>query len=114
MRISDWSSDVCSSDLIPSPEDRLSNYPHQMSGGMKQRVLAAMATSLKPGLLLADEPTTALDVTIQEQILGLLPEIRDRQGPSINLVPHALAPFPPPCDRVLILYSGRVVNYGVT
>src|SRR3546814_16682760 len=86
MRISDWSSDVCSSDLmlrqvhIPSPEGRLSNYPHQMSGGMKQRVLAAMATSLKPGLLLADEPTTALDVTIQEQILGLLRSEERRVG----------------------------------
>src|SRR3546814_1708054 len=100
MRISDWSSDVCSSDLIPSPEDRLSNYPHQMSGGMKQRVLAAMATSLKPGLLLADEPTTALDVTIQEQILGLLAEIRERQGTSIILVTHDLGVVRRLCDRV--------------
>src|SRR3546814_18165111 len=114
MRISDWSSDVCSSDLmlrqvhIPSPEGRLSNYPHQMSGGMKQRVLAAMATSLKPGLLLADEPTTALDVTIQEQILGLLAEIRDRQGTSIILVPHDPGVVRRLCDRVLIMYAGGV------
>src|SRR3546814_435479 len=97
---------------IPSPEDRLSNYPHQMSGGMKQRVLAAMATSLKPGLLLADEPTTPLDVTIQEQILGLLAEIRHPQGTSIILVTNDLAVVPRQCDRVLIMYAGRVVEIG--
>ncbi|MFN4089564.1 MAG: ABC transporter ATP-binding protein [Alphaproteobacteria bacterium] len=99
---------------IPSPEERLSNYPHQMSGGMKQRVLAALATALKPGLLLADEPTTALDVTIQEQILGLLAEIRDRQGTAIILVTHDLGVVRRLCDKVLIMYAGRVVETGPT
>ena len=99
---------------IPSPEERLSNYPHQMSGGMKQRVLAGMATALKPGLLLADEPTTALDVTIQEQILGLLAEIRDRLGTSIILVTHDLGIVRRLCDRVVIMYAGRIVESGVT
>src|SRR3546814_16634927 len=73
-----------------------------------------MATSLKPGLLLADEPTTALDVTIQEQILGLLAELRDRQGTSIILVTHDLGVVRRLCDRVLIMYAGRVVDTGVT
>src|SRR5690606_12042967 len=99
---------------IPSPEERLSNYPHQMSGGMKQRVLAGLATALKPGLLLADEPTTALDVTIQEQILGLLAEVRERLGTSIILVTHDLGVVRRLCDRVLIMYAGRVVESGVT
>jgi oligopeptide/dipeptide ABC transporter ATP-binding protein len=99
---------------IPSPEERLDNYPHQMSGGMKQRVLTAMATGLKPALLLADEPTTALDVTIQEQILGLLAEIRDRLGTAIILVTHDLGVVRRLCDRVLIMYAGRVVETGAT
>ena len=99
---------------IPSPEERLHNYPHQMSGGMKQRVLTAMATALKPTLLLADEPTTALDVTIQEQILGLLAEIRDRLGTAIILVTHDLGIVRRLCDRVLIMYAGRVVETGST
>ena len=97
---------------IPSPEERLHNYPHQMSGGMKQRVLTAMATGLKPALLIADEPTTALDVTIQEQILGLLAEIRDRLGTAIILVTHDLGVVRRLCDRVLIMYAGRVVESG--
>jgi len=99
---------------IPSPEERLENYPHQMSGGMKQRVLTAMATGLKPGLLLADEPTTALDVTIQEQILGLFAEIRDRLGTAIILVTHDLGVVRRLCDRVLIMYAGRIIETGET
>lgn len=99
---------------IPSPEDRLRSFPHQLSGGMKQRVLTAMATALKPGLLLADEPTTALDVTIQEQILGLFAEIRDRLGTAIVLVTHDLGVVRRLCDRVLIMYAGRIVERGPT
>jgi len=99
---------------IPSPEQRLENYPHQMSGGMKQRVLTAMATALKPALLLADEPTTALDVTIQEQILGLFADIRDAMGTAIVLVTHDLGVVRRLCDRVLIMYAGRIVESGVT
>jgi oligopeptide/dipeptide ABC transporter ATP-binding protein len=99
---------------IPSPEERLENYPHQMSGGMKQRVLTAMATALKPALLLADEPTTALDVTIQEQILGLFADIRDQLGTSIVLITHDLGVVRRLCDRVLIMYAGRFVETGAT
>lgn len=99
---------------IPSPAERLLSYPHQMSGGMKQRILTAMATALKPGLLLADEPTTALDVTIQEQILRLLAEIRDMLGTAIVLVTHDLAIVRRLTDRVVIMYAGRAVETGET
>ncbi len=99
---------------IPEARRRLENYPHQMSGGMKQRVLTAMATSLNPTLLLADEPTTALDVTIQEQILRLLAEIRDSLGTGIILVTHDLGVVRRLCDRVVIMYAGRAVETGRT
>ena len=99
---------------IPSPPERLASYPHQMSGGMKQRILTAMATALKPGLLLADEPTTALDVTIQEQILRLLAEIRDTLGTAIILVTHDLGIVRRLTDRVVIMYAGRAVETGET
>ncbi len=99
---------------IPSPVERLRSYPHQMSGGMKQRVLTAMATALKPGLLLADEPTTALDVTIQEQILRLLAEIRATLGTAIILVTHDLGIVRRLTDRVMIMYAGRAVETGET
>jgi oligopeptide/dipeptide ABC transporter ATP-binding protein len=99
---------------IPEPKRRLENYPHQMSGGMKQRVLTAMATALNPALLLADEPTTALDVTIQEQILRLLAEIRDTLGTGIILVTHDLGVVRRLCDRVVIMYAGRAVETGET
>ncbi len=99
---------------IPSPAERLTSYPHQMSGGMKQRILTAMATSLKPGLLLADEPTTALDVTIQEQILRLLADIRDTLGTAIILVTHDLGIVRRLTDRVVIMYAGRAVETGET
>ncbi|MBM3561072.1 MAG: ABC transporter ATP-binding protein, partial [Alphaproteobacteria bacterium] len=82
--------------------------------GMKQRVLTAMATALKPSLLLADEPTTALDVTIQEQILGLFADIRDQLGTAIVLVTHDLGVVRRLCDRVLIMYAGRIVESGAT
>jgi len=99
---------------IPSPAERLASFPHQMSGGMKQRILTAMATALKPGLLLADEPTTALDVTIQEQILRLLAEIRDTLGTAIILVTHDLGIVRRLTDRVVIMYAGRAVETGET
>jgi oligopeptide/dipeptide ABC transporter ATP-binding protein len=99
---------------IPSPAERLESYPHQMSGGMKQRVLTSMATALKPSLLLADEPTTALDVTIQEQILLLFSEIRERLGTAIILVTHDLGVVRRLCDRVMIMYAGRIVETGST
>ncbi|MCA8927875.1 MAG: ABC transporter ATP-binding protein [Alphaproteobacteria bacterium] len=99
---------------IPEPKRRLENFPHQMSGGMKQRVLTAMATALNPTLLLADEPTTALDVTIQEQILRLLVEIRETLGTGIVMVTHDLGVVRRLCDRVVIMYAGRAVETGET
>lgn len=99
---------------IPEPDQRLKCYPHQLSGGMKQRFLVAMATALKPGILLADEPTTALDVTIQEQILHLLIDIRRRQDTAIILVTHDLGIVRRITDRLLIMYAGSVVETGPT
>lgn len=99
---------------IPSPEQRLSSYPHQLSGGMKQRALIACATALKPSLLLADEPTTALDVTVQEQILTLLSEIRQNQKTAIIFITHDLGIVRRLTDKVLIMYAGKVVERGET
>jgi oligopeptide/dipeptide ABC transporter ATP-binding protein len=97
---------------IPSPEQRFSAYPHQMSGGMRQRVMIAMALACEPRLLIADEPTTALDVTIQAQILELLRELRERLGMSIILITHDLGVVAEMCDDVAVMYAGRVVERG--
>jgi peptide/nickel transport system ATP-binding protein/oligopeptide transport system ATP-binding protein len=97
---------------IPSPEQRFSAYPHQMSGGMRQRVMIAMALACEPRLLIADEPTTALDVTIQAQILDLLRELRERLGMSIILITHDLGVVAEMCDDVAVMYAGRVVERG--
>ena len=95
---------------IPSPERRLKAYPHELSGGMRQRVMIAIALSGRPRLLLADEPTTALDVTIQDQILVLLREIRDETGMSIVLVSHDMGVIAQTCDRVAVMYAGHIVE----
>ena len=95
---------------IPDVGTRLGQYPHELSGGMRQRVLIAMALSNDPGLLIADEPTTALDVTIQAQILRLLVDINQRTGMSIILVTHDLGVVAGLCDRVLVMYGGRLVE----
>ena len=98
---------------IPSPTKRLDDYPHQFSGGMRQRVMIAMALSNNPQLLIADEPTTALDVTIQAQILELMLELkRKRAGSSIILITHDLAVVAETCDRVIVMYGGMIQEVG--
>lgn len=97
---------------IPAPAERIDEYPHQMSGGMKQRCMIAMALACKPKLLIADEPTTALDVTIQAQILDLLKELQDEVGMSILFITHDLGVVAETCDEVAVMYGGRVVEYG--
>ena len=95
---------------IPDPERRLKEYPHQLSGGMRQRALVAMAVACQPRLLIADEPTTALDVTIQAQILELLKELVREQGIALMLITHDLGVVAGLCDRVNVMYSGRIVE----
>jgi peptide/nickel transport system ATP-binding protein len=95
---------------IPSPELRIDEYPHQMSGGMLQRVMIAMALVCGPDLLIADEPTTALDVTIQAQILDLLTRMQDELGMSILLITHDLGVVAETCDRVVVMYAGKVAE----
>jgi oligopeptide/dipeptide ABC transporter ATP-binding protein len=97
---------------ITAPQSRLRQYPHEMSGGMKQRILTAMATSSSPRLLIADEPTTALDVTIQEEILALFHELRERAGVAIVIITHDLDVIRRVCDRIVVMYAGRIVEDG--
>ena len=95
---------------IPTPERRVNDYPHQFSGGMRQRVMIAMALSCNPQLLIADEPTTALDVTIQAQILDLLNELKGRLGMSIMLITHAMGVVAEMAQKVVVMYAGKVVE----
>ena len=97
---------------IPTPQRRFDDYPHQLSGGMRQRVMIAMALACEPKLLIADEPTTALDVTIQAQILELLRDLRERLGMAIMLITHDLGVVAEMCDDVAVMYAGRVVERG--
>ena len=97
---------------IPSPDIRMTEYPHQLSGGMRQRVVIAIALACKPALLIADEPTTALDVTIQAQILELIKELQNDLGMSVILITHDLGVIAETCDQVVVMYAGRVAEKG--
>ncbi len=95
---------------IPNPEHRIDEYPHQLSGGMRQRVMIAMALCCEPELLIADEPTTALDVTIQAQILALMGRLKEKMNTAIMLITHDLGVVAQVCDRVMVMYAGRVIE----
>jgi peptide/nickel transport system ATP-binding protein len=99
---------------IPDPQRRVSDYPHQFSGGMRQRAMIAMALACKPALLIADEPTTALDVTIQAQIMELLDRLRRETGTAIVLITHDLGVVAESCDRVVVMYAGRKAEEACT
>ena len=99
-------------ELVGIPGDRSSDYPHQFSGGMKQRVVIAMALACSPELILADEPTTALDVTIQAQILDMIKALKEKQNTSMILITHDLGVVAEVCDRVAVVYAGEIIEYG--
>jgi len=96
---------------MPDAEKRINNYPHELSGGMRQRAMIAMALSCNPTLLIADEPTTALDVTIQAQILRLINELKEKFGASVMLITHDLGVIAEMCDSVAVMYAGHIVEY---
>ena len=99
-------------ELVGIPGDRSGDYPHQFSGGMKQRVVIAMALACSPELILADEPTTALDVTIQAQILDMIKALKEKQNTSMILITHDLGVVAEVCDRVAVVYAGEIIEYG--
>jgi len=98
--------------IIPSPEQRVDEYPHQLSGGMRQRIMIAMALSCNPEVLIADEPTTALDVTIQAQILELIHSLQKKLNLAVIMITHDLGVVAEVCDRVVVMYAGQIVEMG--
>jgi peptide/nickel transport system ATP-binding protein len=106
--------DMLSKVNIPQPKDRANQYPHEFSGGMRQRAMIAMALALNPDLLIADEPTTALDVTVQAQILDLIDALRSEFGAAVIIITHDLGVVAEHCDNIQVMYAGRAVEYGRT
>ena len=98
--------------MVGIPAGRYREYPHQFSGGMKQRVVIAMALACNPALLIADEPTTALDVTVQAQVLEMIKELRDKFGTSVLMITHDLGIIAEMCDEVSVMYAGSIVEHG--
>ena len=99
-------------ELVGIPASRKDDYPHQFSGGMKQRVVIAMALACNPSLLIADEPTTALDVTVQAQVLEMIKELREKFGTSVLMITHDLGIIAEMCDEVSVMYAGSIVEHG--
>ena len=99
---------------MPNPTERLRDYPHQLSGGLRQRVMIAMALACQPKLLIADEPTTALDVTIQAQILALLDDLKKRLGMAVVLITHDMGVIAGHADRTMVMYAGKVIESAST
>jgi ABC-type dipeptide/oligopeptide/nickel transport system ATPase component len=99
---------------IPDPSERIDSFPHQMSGGQRQRVMIAMALSCDPKLLIADEPTTALDVTVQKEVLDLMADLQSRMGTAIVLISHDLGVIAETCDKVAVMYRGKIAEAAST